>query len=111
MNILKGIKQGARQAVVFSVTLFYLLGAHAEVRPQMQNFYRLIDKIHQYILDKTTYMEKSNEKEIAATLKEFNVAVANLKKEKSSSEDDMKFRVRQLEEGLAEAEQSFKDKS
>lgn len=83
----------------------------AEIRPQMQAFYLLTEKLQNYTHNKADYLKKNNEKEIAATLKEFNQQVHELKKDKFAKQDDMKFRMQQLASGLEDAEISFKDGS
>lgn len=92
--------------------ILILLGAlqsQAEVKPLMQNFYNLTEKLQPFLVDKNAFMKSENEKEIAAVLTEFNLNTKNLKKDKMSQSDDMKFRVRILNEDLDEAESSFKN--
>lgn len=81
----------------------------AEVKPFMQNFYNLTEKLQPYLVDKSAFMKEENEKEIATLLTEFNQNTQNLKKDKLSKNDDMKFRVKLLTEDLDEAESSFKN--
>lgn len=88
---------------------FIAFSVNAEVKPHMQNFYMLTNKIQNYIYDKSDYFNKKNEKEIAKALKEFNENTLKLKKDKLAQNDDMKFQLLQLSEGLADAEQAFKD--
>lgn len=52
-------------------------------------------------------MKSENEKDISSVLAEFNRNTKELKNEKMSKNDDMKFRVRLLTEDLDEAESSF----
>lgn len=92
--------------------LFALLGltlAQAQVQGKMQEFYSILNKVRPYLTDKTSYMDAKNEKEIAQALKEFNSSVKDLKKEKMTGHDDMKFRAAQLSEGLEDAEKTFRD--
>lgn len=81
----------------------------AEVKPLMQEFYNLTDKLQPYIIDKKSFMDAKNEKEIAKALSEFNQNTKKLKKDKMSQTDDMKFRAKLLTEGLDEADSAFKD--
>jgi hypothetical protein len=92
---------------LFFIVIAISIIAKAEVKPEMQNFFFLVDKIQKFTLDKSEYIKKSNEKEIAAALKQFNETVARIKSEKMSGKDDMKFRLQLLKEGLEEAEQAF----
>ncbi|MBY0555443.1 hypothetical protein K2P97_13000 [bacterium] len=93
--------------------LFFILIAacntQAEVKPLMQEFYSLTDKLQPYIIDKKSFMDSKNEKEIAKALSEFNQNTKKLKKDKMTQTDDMKFRAKLLTEGLDEADTAFKD--
>ena len=80
-----------------------------EVRPHMQEFYNITSQIQPYLLNKADYMNSKNEAEIAKALVEFKQKTLQLKMDKMAQSDDMKFRARQLSEGLDEAEQSFKN--
>jgi len=82
---------------------------NSQVKPHMQDFYKITNKIRPYLINKAQYLNSQNEKEIAQYLTEFNEKVDKLKKEKMSESDDMKYRAQQLSEGLNEAEKSFKD--
>lgn len=97
---------------VTTLFVFVLLLVHfsnAQVKPHMQDFYSVVDKIRPYLINKSEYMSEKNEKTITQALKEFNEKTKQLKKEKMSESDDMKYRVQQLSEGLDEAEKTFKD--
>ncbi|MGZ3725924.1 MAG: hypothetical protein ACXWQQ_08985 [Pseudobdellovibrio sp.] len=83
--------------------------AHAELRPEMQNLYKLVDKMQSYIFDKKEFLNQKNDKEIAENLRQFNETVTRIKEEKLANDDDMKFHMQQLREGLAEVEQAFRD--
>src|SRR5688572_7412361 len=83
----------------------------AQIRPEMQKFYGLLEKIQKYTFDKNEYLKKSNEAEIAEALKQFNETVNKIKAEKMGSQDDMKFRVQLLKDGLEQAEEAFKQSS
>lgn len=96
---------------IMLVTLLISLTAKAEIKPEMQKFYGLIERIQNYAFDKNEYMKKSNEAEIAAALKQFNETVHKLKAETMSSQDDMKFRLELLKDGLEQAESAFKESS
>ena len=86
-----------------------LIAAQAQVQGKMQEFYLILNKVRPYLTDKTSYMDTKNEKEVAEALKNFNLTVKALKKEKMAGHDDMKFRAEQLNEGLEDAEKSFRD--
>lgn len=91
---------------------FVLMAAYntqAEVKPLMQEFYNLTDKLQPYIIDKKSFMDSKNEKEISKALSEFNQNTKKLKKDKMTQTDDMKFRAKLLTEGLDEADTAFKD--
>lgn len=90
-------------------TLFFSGLTQAQVKPHMQDFYSVVDKIRPFLINKTEYMNEKNEKTISQALAEFNEKTKQLKKEKMSEMDDMKYRVQQLSEGLDEAEKTFKD--
>lgn len=111
MKFLKIRPQLKYQITLAAIILSLTPTLQSEVQPKMQQLYKLTDKIHIYVFDKNEFLKKSNSAEIEKTLADFKIAVANLKKEKATEEDDMKFRVRQLEEGLNEAEQAFKENS
>ena len=81
----------------------------AQVKPHMKDFYSVVDNIRPYLINKAEYMNEKNAKKITQALKEFNEKTKQLKKEKMSETDDMKYRVQQLSEGLDEAEKTFKD--
>ena len=83
--------------------------SQAEVKPLMQNFYDLTEKLQPYLVDKNAFMKSENEKVIATVLTEFNQNTKTLKKEKMAQSDDMKFRVKLLTDDLDEAESSFKN--
>jgi len=85
--------------------------ANAEIRPEMQKFYGLVEKMQKYTFDKNEYMKKSNEAEIAEALKQFNETVLKIKADKMSDANDMKFRLQILNEGLEEAYTAFKESS
>ncbi|MEK6627875.1 MAG: hypothetical protein AABY53_04565 [Bdellovibrionota bacterium] len=82
--------------------------ALAEVRPLMQEFYVLTNKLHPYLTNKTDFMDEKNEKAISTVLTGFVENTKILKKDKMAQNDDMKFRAQLLAEGLDEAEKSFK---
>lgn len=82
-----------------------------QVKPYMQTFYSLVERVQGFVYEKAEYFNKKNEKEIAAVLKQFNETLKNFKKEKISHNDDMKFRLAQMSEGLTEAELTFKEGS
>ena len=86
-----------------------LAAAQAQVQVKMQEFYSILNKVRPYLTDKTSYMDTKNEKDVAEALKNFNLTVKALKKEKMAGHDDMKFRAEQLSEGLEDAEKSFRD--
>lgn len=99
-----------------AITLFALLTvgqlqAQTEVKPHMQNFYLSAKQVSSYLVDKKEYVSEKNDKEIAQALTDFNQKIIKLKQENYSKTDDMKFRVKLLEDGLFEAEQSFKNGS
>lgn len=94
---------------LFFALIFCIGLAEAQVKPHMQDFFRITTKLRPYLINKTEFMDAKNEKEIAAALAEFNEHTKQLKKEKMSQNDDMKFRAQQLSEGLDDAEKSFKD--
>lgn len=91
------------------LALLGLVAAQAQVQGKMQEFYSILNKVRPYLTDKTGYMDTKNEKEIAQALKDFNLTVKALKKEKMAGHDDMKFRAEQLSEGLEDAEKTFRD--
>ena len=91
------------------ILLLIGLSARAELRPEMQRLYFLADKMQNYSFNKSEYLNPKNEKEIAENLREFTLTVNKIKQEKIGGEDDMKFRLKQLNEGLNDAEQAFKD--
>lgn len=91
----------------FIIFSFLSLTASAQIKPQMQSFYFLTEKIQPYIYNKTDFFNEENQKIISQTLKEFNEQILILKKNKLTQSDDMKFRFQQLATGLTEAEQSF----
>lgn len=82
--------------------------AQAEVKPLMQEFFSLTDKLQPYIIDKASFMDSKNEKEIAKALADFNQKTKKLKTDKMTQSDDMKFRAKLLTEGLDEADTAFK---
>lgn len=95
-----------KQLILILVTA---LNTQAEVKPLMQEFYSLTEKLQPYIIDKKSFMDAKNEKEIAKVLSDFNQNTKKLKKDKMSQTDDMKFRAKLLTEGLDEADNAFKD--
>lgn len=92
---------------IILIIFIIALNARAEVKPLMQNFYNLTEKLQPYLIDKNAFMKSENEKDISAVLSEFNQSTKKLKNDKMSQSDDMKFRVRLLTEDLDEAESSF----
>ena len=82
-----------------------------QVKSYMQTFYSLVERVQGFVYEKSEYFNKKNEKEIAAVLKQFNKTLKIFKKEKISHNDDMKFRLAQMSEGLTEAELTFKEGS
>jgi hypothetical protein len=84
------------------------LSLQAEVKPMMQEFFKLTETLQPFIIDKRTFMDEKNEAEIKKALTEFSAKTKKLKKDKMTQNDDMKFRVKLLTEGLDEAESSFK---
>lgn len=89
--------------------IFQALQVKAELKPQMQGFYRVSEKISPYLIDKKLYLDEKNSQQIEEALAEFNQKVATIKKEKSLQSDDTKFRFKQLAEGFADAEASYKN--
>jgi hypothetical protein len=75
----------------------------------MQEFYGLTAQIQPFILNKDEFMKEKNEANIQALLTSFAEKTEKLKTDKMAQKDDMKFRAKQLSEGLHEAEQSFKN--
>ena len=92
----------------FITILLLATAVRAEVKPIMQEFYKITNQLQPYILDKNSFMQSSNEKEIAQALAEFSRNTKLLKKDKMAQNDDMKFRAKLLAGGLDEAEESFK---
>ena len=82
---------------------------NSPVKPYMLDFYKITNKIRPYLINKTEYLNTQNEKDIAQSLAAFNQKVKELKNDKMSKTDDMKYRTQQLAEGLNDAEKSFKD--
>lgn len=91
------------------LVLILTVQALADVKPSMVEFYKITAAIQPYIVSKKSYTDQKNEKEISKNLKEFVNTVTELKKEKMMKSDDMKFRVQQLSDNLAEAELTFKN--
>ena len=83
--------------------------ASAEVKPVMQQFYALTNKMRPYLINKSEFMDSKNEAEIAKALSDFVENTKQLKNEKMAQSNDMKFRTKLLSEGLDEAEKSFKN--
>lgn len=83
--------------------------SYAQIRPEMQKFYGLVEKIQKYAFDKNEYLKKSNEAEIAEALRQFNETLLKIKSDKIGSEDDMKFRLELLKDSLQEAQLAFQD--
>lgn len=94
---------------IFLALIFCIGTAQAQVKPHMQDFYMITGKIRLYLTHKSDFMDSKNEKEISQALAEFNEKTKQLKKEKMSENDDMKFRAQQLSEGLDDAEKAFRD--
>lgn len=95
------------------ILLFFAISTFAQtdlqVKPHMQEFYKLTNQLRPFLVNKSSYMDDKNKKEISETLKEFNDKVKKLKKNKMTETDDMKYRAQQLSEGLDEAEKTFND--
>lgn len=89
--------------------LLFTTMVQAEVKPHMQEFFSITSRVQPYLLNKKEFLDAKNEVEIQKSLTEFKEKTAQLKKDKLAQSDDMKFRARQLSEGLEEAEQSFKN--
>lgn len=98
---------GAKEVVKSGIEPETKLTPKPAVKPLMQGFYALIDKMQPYLVNKAEFMNDKNEKKIAQILIEFNEKTKSLKKDKMAQNDDMKFRARLLAEGLDEAEKSF----
>ncbi|MGZ3726471.1 MAG: hypothetical protein ACXWQQ_11755 [Pseudobdellovibrio sp.] len=81
--------------------------AAAEIKPLMQDLYSITDAMTPYMIDKAKFMDAKNEKEISVLLSEFNQKTSQLKKDKMTQNEDMKFKARLLAENLDEAEKSF----
>lgn len=96
-------------SIIFVFQQSTLAQTDLKVKPQMQEFYLLVNKLRPYIMSKSEYMNDKNQKEISSLLTEFNNKVVKLKKNKMTETDDMKYRAQQLAEGLREAEKTFKD--
>lgn len=94
---------------MFLALIFCIGAVEAQVKPHMQDFYKITSRLRPFITNKSDFMDSKNEKEISEVLAEFNEKTKQLKKEKMSENDDMKFRAQQLSEGLDDAEKSFKD--
>jgi hypothetical protein len=92
----------------FLCILLTVISVRAEIKPVMQEFYKLTETLQPYIIDKRSFIEDKNEAEIKKALSEFSANTKKLKKDKRTQNDDMKFRIRLLTEGLDEAESSFK---
>lgn len=87
--------------------LIMALNARGEVKPVMQNFYNLTEKLQPYLIDKKAFLKNENAKDISSVLAEFSENTKKLKNEKMSLNDDMKFRVKLLNEDIEEAQSSF----
>lgn len=96
--------------IILSIFTFVCLQATAqnEIKPHMQNFYLSIEKLNQYVADKSLFVEPKNNDAINEALKDFNKKVNEIKKDNSMNSDDLKFRFKLLSEGLAEATSTFK---
>lgn len=93
---------------LFTLMLLIALNASAEVKPTMQEFFGLTNKLSPYLTDKEQFMSDKNDKEIGKVLTEFVQNTKKFKQDKMVQSDDMKFRARLLGEGLDLAEQSFR---
>ena len=80
-----------------------------EARPQMQEFFRLTQEIHGYLVNKSEYLDAKNDEKIRKTLGNFVKSAEDFKKSKMSQTEDMKFQAQQISESLREAEESFKE--
>ena len=94
---------------LFLPIILFCSMAPAEVKPIMQQFYSLTNKMRPFLINKADFMDSKNEKEISQALSEFVENTKKLKKDKMAQDDDMKFRVQLLGEGLDMAEKSYKD--
>lgn len=107
---LKDLEVNLKTAFLF---LFFTISTFAQtdlqVKPHMQEFYKLTNQLRPFLVNKSAYMDDKNKKEISHTLTEFNDKVKKLKKNKMTETDDMKYRAQQLAEGLDEAEKTFND--
>jgi hypothetical protein len=82
--------------------------AQGEIKPIMDQFFMLTAKVQPYLINKESFMQEKNDKEISQALSDFNRNTQLLKKEQGAKSEDMKFRVKLLAEGLEEAEKAFK---
>jgi len=79
------------------------------IQPIMQEFYNLTTQLNPYLVNEDRFVNPKNEEELKKLLLEFKNKTIELKKNKLSQNDDMKYRVLQLTETVTDAESSFRE--
>lgn len=79
------------------------------IQPIMQDFFNLTTRLNFYLVSEEKFIKSENEKEIQILLKDFKEKTIELKKNKLSQDDSMKFRVLQLADTVTDAESAFKE--
>lgn len=103
----------SRLLLISALISIFGIGVQAEekpaVRPQMQEFFGLVQQIHEFLVDKTEYVNQKNDEKIKKTLGDFTKSADEFKKSKMSQSEDMKFQAQQISDSLKEAEETFKN--
>lgn len=79
------------------------------IQPIMQDFFNLTTRLNSFLVSEEKFIKSENEKEIQILLKDFKEKTIELKKNKLSQNDGMKYRVLQLADTVTDAESAFKE--
>ena len=84
-------------------------GVVKPIQPIMQDFFNVTTKLNPYLVSEDKFVDPKSDSELKMLLKEFKEKTIELKKNKLSKNDDMKYRVQQLTDTVTDAESSFNE--
>ncbi len=93
---------------ILIVSLCFSL-VQAQVKTNMDYFYVYLNDLQPYLQKKAKFTDEKSRATVENLLKSMSENVKDLKLKKMSQNDDMRFRIQQLSEGLEEASQTYKD--
>lgn len=95
--------------IVLSLVAFLSVNSFADIKLNMDKFYIHLNDLQPFLTKRSKFIDEKSRPAVESILTELSQNVKNLKSKKMAKDDGMRFRIHQLNEGLAEAAQTYKD--